>query len=63
MQSMANENNNESTTNSNNNSAPAGQHSPSWPSVNTSTSENMNRLQISKSDEFDRVTKEHFSKK
>lgn len=35
------------------------QGTPSWPSINTSTSENMNRLQITKSEEFEKLIKKH----
>jgi len=34
-----------------------------WPFVNTSTSENVNRLNISKSENFETVLKNHFETK
>ena len=36
---------------------------PSWPTVNTSTSENVNRLNITKSEEFLNVSKDYFIEK
>ena len=52
---MAKENNNTTTISQ----SSTNQETSSWPSVNTSTSESMTRLQISKSEEFVTIIKNH----
>ncbi len=58
---MSKDKNNHTSTN-NEQALPAVQQSPSWPSVNTSTSENIANLHISKSDEFEKIVEKFFPK-